>query len=562
MVITHGTDGRPTRSRALSGWLALALAGGLALALGLGAAVLPAVAQPFRGATEPSAEWNQAGADSRGSYHVAVAPLENGPVELWRHGFDEVLSEPVIGNGVAYAVVTDSKTRYLQAIRLADGELLERQKLKRGGRSHLAVWEDTIAVGDEKAIETYAIEEDGSFKKLKSIKGPWNGAPSLCKGLLFASDGKRKVHAIDPVKGKKLASARAGYGRPAVVPGPGDDQVMLATIGFGSQVGYRGTYVLLHVATLNGVGSRKPEFEERDEVYSGRFGVEPRSEEMAELELIRYGDATRGGWFVQLPFAVEGNGGVMRNSMLVADGQPGGTLYPFSHPVSFDGETFYGVHEDGSIFQATTTRRSGVLKKRELLPSEFRPGPAAMAGGVVLVGNMALRVGDGAILYTLESAADGLRMIPAGDGRVLYATIGGSLVCLGDAEKLAAEVAAATPAEVSPLDAYATARDLLTKHRALVAEFLQANYAAFIAQYVRLVRSPNYVTKRQSLKLLGELLLDRSNFAVMTCARSRRADAHACARAQRVHSACTAQPAQTLTSVIPTLTPQALHRRA
>ena len=28
--------------------------------------------------------------------------------------------------------------------------------------------------------------------------------------------------------------------------------------------------------------------------------------------------------------------------------------------------------------------------------------------------------------------------------------------------------------------------------------------------------SDNYVTKRQSLKLLGELLLDRTNFAIMT----------------------------------------------
>lgn len=65
-------------------------------------------------------------------------------------------------------------------------------------------------------------------------------------------------------------------------------------------------------------------------------------------------------------------------------------------------------------------------------------------------------------------------------------------------------------------DAYATARDLLTKHRATVAAFLDAHYTKFFEQYMRLVRSENYVTKRQSLKLLGELLLDRSNFPIMT----------------------------------------------
>jgi calcium binding protein 39 len=34
--------------------------------------------------------------------------------------------------------------------------------------------------------------------------------------------------------------------------------------------------------------------------------------------------------------------------------------------------------------------------------------------------------------------------------------------------------------------------------------------------YKDLLHSPNYVTKRQSLKLLGEILLDRTNFNIMT----------------------------------------------
>ena len=38
----------------------------------------------------------------------------------------------------------------------------------------------------------------------------------------------------------------------------------------------------------------------------------------------------------------------------------------------------------------------------------------------------------------------------------------------------------------------------------------------FFENYTRLINSNNYVTKRQSLKLLGELLLDRPNFNVMT----------------------------------------------
>ncbi|KAI8515196.1 PREDICTED: calcium-binding protein 39-like isoform X1 [Branchiostoma belcheri] len=65
-------------------------------------------------------------------------------------------------------------------------------------------------------------------------------------------------------------------------------------------------------------------------------------------------------------------------------------------------------------------------------------------------------------------------------------------------------------------DAFATFKDLLTKHKILCAEFLEQNYDKVFGHYQQLLTSENYVTKRQSLKLLGELLLDRHNFTTMT----------------------------------------------
>ena len=50
----------------------------------------------------------------------------------------------------------------------------------------------------------------------------------------------------------------------------------------------------------------------------------------------------------------------------------------------------------------------------------------------------------------------------------------------------------------------------------LAAEFLETNYEKVFENYQKLLHSDNYVTRRQSLKLLGELLLDRHNFSVMT----------------------------------------------
>ncbi|CAE6455921.1 unnamed protein product [Rhizoctonia solani] len=65
-------------------------------------------------------------------------------------------------------------------------------------------------------------------------------------------------------------------------------------------------------------------------------------------------------------------------------------------------------------------------------------------------------------------------------------------------------------------DAFANLKETLTRHKPMVAEYLEANYDRFFTMYTSLLVSSNYVTKRQSLKLLGEILLDRANFNVMT----------------------------------------------
>ncbi|PNW70198.1 hypothetical protein CHLRE_17g709950v5 [Chlamydomonas reinhardtii] len=64
-------------------------------------------------------------------------------------------------------------------------------------------------------------------------------------------------------------------------------------------------------------------------------------------------------------------------------------------------------------------------------------------------------------------------------------------------------------------DAFSTFKDLLTRHKAVVAQYLQEHYTEFFGAYIRLLQSTNYVVRRQSLKLLGELLLDRTNVKVM-----------------------------------------------
>ena len=64
-------------------------------------------------------------------------------------------------------------------------------------------------------------------------------------------------------------------------------------------------------------------------------------------------------------------------------------------------------------------------------------------------------------------------------------------------------------------DAAASFREILTRHKALVSEYLEGNFDTFFGAYNKMLEEGNYVTRRQSLKLLSELLLDRANIKCM-----------------------------------------------
>lgn len=64
-------------------------------------------------------------------------------------------------------------------------------------------------------------------------------------------------------------------------------------------------------------------------------------------------------------------------------------------------------------------------------------------------------------------------------------------------------------------DAFTTFKDLLTRHKKVVAEYLDSNFEQFFARYNQGLKSKNYMTRRQLLKLLGQLLLDRANVTIM-----------------------------------------------
>ncbi|XP_078436959.1 mo25 family protein [Wolffia australiana] len=65
-------------------------------------------------------------------------------------------------------------------------------------------------------------------------------------------------------------------------------------------------------------------------------------------------------------------------------------------------------------------------------------------------------------------------------------------------------------------DAFASFKELMTRHKSTVADFLSQNYDWFFLEFnSKLLESGNYMTRRQAIKLLGDILMERSNSGVM-----------------------------------------------
>merc|ERR1719181_2568156 len=64
-------------------------------------------------------------------------------------------------------------------------------------------------------------------------------------------------------------------------------------------------------------------------------------------------------------------------------------------------------------------------------------------------------------------------------------------------------------------DAFSSLRELLLTHKAAAAAHLEAHFREFFLPYNELLQAEDYVTKRQALRLLGEILLDRRFMKVM-----------------------------------------------
>eukprot|EP00747_Dinoflagellata_sp_TGD_P208874 gnl/TRDRNA2_/TRDRNA2_82318_c0_seq1.p1 gnl/TRDRNA2_/TRDRNA2_82318_c0~~gnl/TRDRNA2_/TRDRNA2_82318_c0_seq1.p1 ORF type:complete len:364 (-),score=85.17 gnl/TRDRNA2_/TRDRNA2_82318_c0_seq1:50-1141(-) len=64
-------------------------------------------------------------------------------------------------------------------------------------------------------------------------------------------------------------------------------------------------------------------------------------------------------------------------------------------------------------------------------------------------------------------------------------------------------------------DAFSSLRELILTHKVVSAAYLELHFAEFFGRFNALLQDDHYVTQRQALRLLGEMLLDRKFMEVM-----------------------------------------------
>ncbi|MHC4473571.1 MAG: PQQ-binding-like beta-propeller repeat protein, partial [Planctomycetota bacterium] len=402
-------------------------------------AALPASAQD---ATRDlaSREWNQARGNPYRTSVVDVEPVRETPVEAWRTKLGgRLLSEPVTWAGTVYVVAAQRRRRELIALRSATGEVLARKALSPGGRVGLAVWQGTIIVLDGKRIHGRPFLGD-RFGDGWEIEGSWSGTPLVHQGrLVIPEEGQYGVR--DVRTGKELARGDyAGSGILALRPGPTPEVIGVRVVLY-DFCDEHSLYVF-HTP-VEGLDSEKPVFGGTSAWHQAVLAEAPRPGDVERTCPVGF---SRWSVFVMTPLSLVGpiftemDDGITR---IEGCGHfPGPAVIHAGHA--------YGFDEDEDLVKVDMFGRSEVLIQCLQMPSGARPTSPSSSRGVLYLGNWAVEICSGKVLWCVRGLAPATPAIPAGDGLLVLGTSDGELVGLVDpsAPKRGALAGAAGPRDV------------------------------------------------------------------------------------------------------------------
>ncbi|MCP3915201.1 MAG: hypothetical protein GY711_06580 [bacterium] len=384
-------------------------------------------------------EWNQHRGNAASTSASPLAPIRVEPVEAWRAELGERLAGPVVWGDYVYAVRAIPRNRELVAFRVADGKRVGGVKIGKGGSPELCVWAGTVVVVDPDMLRTYRLQGT-RLKMAKRLRGTGFGRACVAGGYAFVAAGN-EVHCVDLAYGKLMASGSGAGGRPIALPGP-RGRLRIATAGAGDQPGYVGIYLLVKTTTFTGVGTREVQASGGATSYSGMLNSSTRVRD-AEAVLITAQDSDPIFFATSSATLKTGPGGPKARGAIMAESGAVSTLSTIGRGAAVFEDEVYGFDGEGTLIRQMQDGRYVAVVEKSELPRGARPAPLTIASGVAYIGNWAVELSSGRVFWCRSDLDNEGALWPVADGRALYLSKKGELVCLADPNAGAASAAAA-----------------------------------------------------------------------------------------------------------------------
>lgn len=430
-------------------------------------------------------QWSEPGGGPLTMYSSPeVEPPRSAPETVWTVELGEVLSEPAVQDGVLYVVAKRKRSAELVMIDVDSGSVLDGAKVPVHDFAEIYVDGTELVVVSGKKATAFDLR-GGELKKGRSISGKWTPGAALLPGAIGLHDGKL-LHLFDLKTGKELAIQ--------------DKDTGLELEGFAAwrakpivrdRDRATGSAKIVTLRTRHEIPDKKDKRGKKRETIYDTDAVIVTAEGLgtrdAKIVLKRDFfvnaklDGDRDHQHVvgfpstpELPFIgafcnskhEPGKGKDRKYHSIVSDVALE-TAESEALPVAI-GELLICRKKDRSILslksgkpETVTTQdafgddveyaanRQRALLKGEKAPAETRDGMLSGAGTVAFLGNWAIDVASGKVLWIAPDMTFEGRLIPAGDGMIVYSQ-GSRLVLASDSGPLAsAGVAVAASGPVS-----------------------------------------------------------------------------------------------------------------
>ena len=367
-----------------------------AIALG----TLPALAQ------SSDRDWNQARGNSAGTARTEFAPVRVTPVPVWKQPLGVLACEPVAWAGVVYAIATDAKgARKLHAFDVTTGlPVAKAAPLPAKGALHAAVWQGTVVVTSPEAVVFYSARGDQLAPRERKLTGDFPSAPTIHAGLAYVCGLKPgttepTIEVADIAQQKWLQSLGPGAGHAAVIDGklPGSAELRAAV--FQVEPGSKQKQFGFTQASVSGLGTKSVQFGawtlEMFTLTDPPAATGPGFEE-AYVAYIRPREHESGGeWFVYTPGPFQASDGTKLHTLIAPR-----ALSPIVTPAALVDGRVFGFSASGELIRFDKDGKYVlVVPKSEKLPAGARPGPATVAQDVLYLGNWAVELPAGRVLW-------------------------------------------------------------------------------------------------------------------------------------------------------------------